>query len=103
MFRAILYLIVFIVAVSVIRSVLGIVGNLLGAIFGNPASPPEAQTSRAGGAGSGASASTPANMETLHKDPVCGTFVAPSTAWQKVAGGTTYYFCSTHCRDQFKG
>jgi YHS domain-containing protein len=98
-FRAILYLIVFIVAVSVIRSVLGIVGNLLGGLFGT--APPPAQASRAGGPGA-ASASSP-NMETLHKDPVCGTFVAPSTAWQKVSGGKTYYFCSTHCRDQFKG
>jgi YHS domain-containing protein len=66
-FRAILYLIVFIVAVS----------------RGAPPSQP--------------------GMESLHKDPVCGTFVAPSTAWQKVSSGKTYYFCSTHCRDQFKG
>ena len=39
--------------------------------------------------------------EALHKDPVCGTFVAASTAVQKTRGGQTYYFCSTECRDKF--
>lgn len=93
MFRAILYLIVFIVAVSVIRSVLGIVAKF----FGSMATPVTSAPTRAPGSGAGSPA------ESLHKDPVCGTFVAPSTAWQKAVGGKTYYFCSTHCRDQFKG
>jgi YHS domain-containing protein len=90
-FRAILYLIVFIVAVSVIRSVMGIIGKLFGAMMTPPAPPVSTPPS------------SPPGMESLHKDPVCGTFVAPSAAWQKVSGGKTYYFCSTHCRDQFKG
>jgi len=38
----------------------------------------------------------------LKKDPVCGTFISTSTAFQKSAGGQTYYFCSTECRDKFK-
>jgi uncharacterized protein len=89
-FRAILYLIVFIVAVSVIRSVMGIIGKLFGAMM--PQQPPASTPS-----------SSPPGMESLHKDPVCGTFVAPSAAWQKASGGKTYYFCSTQCRDKFKG
>ncbi|HXP84441.1 MAG TPA: YHS domain-containing protein [Bryobacteraceae bacterium] len=95
MFRAILYLIVFIVAVSVIRSVMGIIGKLFGAMM-SPQAPPVSNTQ------SGRAATPSPTMESLHKDPVCGTFVAPSTAWQKVSGGKTYYFCSTQCRDQFK-
>lgn len=91
MFRAILYLIVFVVAVSVIRSVVGIIGNL----FGGLASPPNPPVSQG--------PPPQQQMESLQKDPVCGTFVAPSTAWQKASGGKTYYFCSTDCRDQFKG
>jgi len=37
----------------------------------------------------------------LKKDPVCGTFISTATAFQKLVRGETYYFCSTHCRDQF--
>jgi len=38
----------------------------------------------------------------LVRDPVCGTFVAPSTALSAEAGGTTHYFCSEKCRSEFK-
>jgi uncharacterized protein len=41
--------------------------------------------------------------EELKKDPVCGTFIAPSTAVRKMLGGETYYFCSAQCRDKFRG
>lgn len=37
----------------------------------------------------------------LKKDPVCGTFVAPSVAVAATKGGQTYYFCSAECRDKF--
>ena len=37
----------------------------------------------------------------LARDPVCGTFVAPSTALSAEAGGTTHYFCSEKCRSEF--
>jgi len=37
------------------------------------------------------------------KDPVCGVSVEPkSAAAAAVRGGSTYYFCSTSCRDQFE-
>lgn len=35
------------------------------------------------------------------KDPVCGMSVDPQQASQQTHGGTTYYFCSPHCRDRF--
>jgi YHS domain-containing protein len=38
----------------------------------------------------------------LKKDPVCGTFISTATAFEILAG-QTYYFCSTECRDKFKG
>ena len=38
----------------------------------------------------------------LVRDPVCGTFVAPTTALSAEAGGTTHYFCSEKCRSEFK-
>ncbi len=36
----------------------------------------------------------------LYKDPVCGTFVAPSSL-QSTASGKTVYFCSRECRDRY--
>ena len=35
------------------------------------------------------------------RDPVCGTFVVPSTPHRKTISGTAYYFCSPECRDKF--
>lgn len=37
------------------------------------------------------------------KDPVCGMSVDPkNAAAAAVRGGSTYYFCSTDCRDKFE-
>jgi YHS domain-containing protein len=36
----------------------------------------------------------------LYKDPVCGTFVPPSSL-QSTASGKTVYFCSQECRDRY--
>lgn len=52
------------------------------------------------------SAPRPSSMpvpEALKKDPVCGTFVAPSAALRRTVHGETYFFCSPECRDKFKG
>ena len=37
----------------------------------------------------------------LVRDPVCGTFVAPSRALSARAGSTVHYFCSERCRKAF--
>lgn len=38
----------------------------------------------------------------LVRDPVCGTFVAPSAALSLTSGPTTHYFCSEKCRDAYE-
>jgi YHS domain-containing protein len=38
----------------------------------------------------------------LVRDPVCGTYVAPSNALSLTSGGTTHYFCSDDCRKKFR-
>lgn len=85
MIRLILYLLSFLLLITVVRDLLKFVLRLMGAAL-NPArqKPPEAV---AGGE--------------LKKDPVCGTFVSALTAPTKTVGGQTYYFCSTDCRDKF--
>jgi YHS domain-containing protein len=95
MFRAILYLIGFMLIMSVIRSVLGIIGKAFSGLS-NSSSP------QAGASGSRPSAN-PSSVGELKKDPVCGTFISTATAFQKFSNGQTYYFCSTECRDKFKG
>lgn len=46
-------------------------------------------------------------MTTMHKpqsatkDPVCGMTVDEATALHTERGGTTFYFCSDHCRTKF--
>ena len=45
----------------------------------------------------------PAAAGETHRDPVCGMMVAPATAaGSHEYGGTTWYFCSTHCLHKFR-
>lgn len=37
----------------------------------------------------------------LRRDPVCGTYVAPGSALSLTSGGTTQYFCSEKCRNEY--
>lgn len=90
MFRGLLYLILFTLAVSVIKAVVGIITKA----FSEPSSTPEAGPMR--------SRSSHAIGE-LRKDPVCGTFVSTATAVQLRRGGELHYFCSADCRDKFRG
>lgn len=85
--RLIFYLVVGVIVLTLLRSVLEAIGK---AFTGSP-SPASAPPAAPG-------AQQP---QSLKKDPVCGTFVAPATAVQKTRGGETYYFCSAACRDKF--
>jgi YHS domain-containing protein len=38
----------------------------------------------------------------LVRDPVCGTYVAPTAALSLSAGGSTHYFCSEECRAKYR-
>jgi YHS domain-containing protein len=90
--RAVLYLIGAVLAISVIRSIIGIVAKGFADLF-HPPQEPSGPRPRA--------VRVPAT-EALKKDPVCGTFLAPSTAVILTTGGERYYFCSAECRDKFQ-
>lgn len=83
MFRILFFLILAILLISVLRGVLGFVASL----FTNATVGPERRAAP--------------QQEALKKDPVCGTFVAPSAAVRLEKGGQTYFFCSAACRDKF--
>ena len=80
---------------SVIRSVLGIVGKAFSGLSNTPS--PQA------GASGSRPPQNPSSGGELKKDPVCGTFISTATAFQKYSQGQTFYFCSTECRDKFNG
>ncbi len=86
--RFIFYLIAAVLIITVLRSIVGTVLKGFAGLL-NPRAPtprrPEA----------------PSLGGELKKDPVCGTFIATSTAFKKTVGAQTYYFCSAACRDKF--
>ena len=91
MFRAILELVITILVAMVARAVLGSVVKG----FGNAAAAarqahPQQQQQQTEAKPTGE----------LHKDPVCGTYVAESTAFQRRASGKTFYYCSDACRSK---
>ena len=88
MLRALAYLIFGILLITILRSVLGMFGQLFSTFTMGPEKRPADPRS-----------GPPA--QTLQKDPVCGTFVSASTEWRKAKDGKTYYFCSAECRDKF--
>jgi len=92
MFRGILYLVIGLLILTFVRSVMGMITKAFGELFNASSGQP----------GASRPSSTPTGGE-LKKDPVCGTFISTATAFQKAAGGQTYYFCSTACRDKFAG
>ena len=96
MFRALIEMIVTLVAVYLVRQVLAILASSFKGGFGGSTNP------------SGAAGGPPPKPPTagtigeLKKDPVCGTFISTETAFQKAVGGETMYFCSKECRDKYK-
>ncbi len=79
------------IVITVLRSVIGVVMKTVASLLGG-GTRSNAQPRRP---------SVPMGGE-LKKDPVCGTFIATSSAVQKTIGGEVYYFCSPQCRDKFK-
>jgi YHS domain-containing protein len=93
--RWLLDAVVAVLVITVMRSVVGIVLKGVSDLFrpsgtASPAGPRPREAPRP-------------IAEELKKDPVCGTFIAPSSAVRKMLGGETYYFCSPECRDKFRG
>ncbi|HTU46806.1 MAG TPA: hypothetical protein VMF91_17190 [Bryobacteraceae bacterium] len=97
MLRALIELLITIlivlVARAVLTSVLKGIANASASAFrsGNPQFTAQRQADSP-------SASTAAGD--LHKDPVCGTYVAESTPFRQNVSGQTFYYCSDACREK---
>ncbi len=94
MLRLIAVILASIFAISILRSVIGLIMKAFGELVG-----PNLAKSAPGGQPQSTSSETPVAGE-LKKDPVCGTYVLAATAVKMTSGGQTYYFCSTDCRDK---
>jgi len=92
MFRAIFYLLLTVVVISVLKSIIGIVLKGVSEVM-RPGSTNQ-------GAGAGPSQQVPLTGE-LKKDPVCGTYIAAASAIKEKVGGQTFHFCSQGCRDKY--
>lgn len=88
MFAFLARLILFLVAVSVIRSVVTFVQRALTGV--RPPAVARGPSRAPGG---------PATM--LQQDPVCGTYVAVDTSLKRVVKGKVLHFCSPECRDKY--
>jgi YHS domain-containing protein len=92
MFRAIFYLLVTVVVITVMKSIVGIVLKGMAEAMKPGSTAP--------GAGARPSNQVPLTGE-LKKDPVCGTYIAAATSIQEKVGGQTFHFCSPECRDKY--
>ena len=95
MLRALFELILTIIAVMIARAILtSIMRGIAKASSGG--------VRDAGTQPTGQSAPSPAahTAGELRRDPVCGTYVAESTAFQRHIGGQTFYYCSEACREK---
>jgi YHS domain-containing protein len=92
MFRAIFYLLLTVVVITVMKSIIGIV--LKGV---SEAMKPGSTTQ---GNGARPSQQVPLTGE-LKKDPVCGTYIAAASSVKEKVGGQTFHFCSQECRDKY--
>jgi len=90
MFRLILWLISAVIAITFIRSVIGVLARGFSLLVNPQQSPQRGPTS----------ANVPLTGE-LKRDPVCGTFVSTNTSVKHGAGADAVHFCSAACRDKF--
>jgi len=88
MFSFLARLILFLIAISVIRAVISYVQRAFTGVR-----PPTGVRGAAGTPG------TPATM--LQQDPVCGTYVAVDSSLKRVVNGRVLHFCSAECRDKY--
>ena len=82
------WLIIFLVARSVITGVARFFRNVSDGAATHPAPRAPGELQSAG---------------ELRKDPVCETYISIPSPWAKLVKGDTVYFCSKECRDKFRG
>jgi YHS domain-containing protein len=92
MFRAIFYLFLTFVGLTVVKSIVGMVLKGFAEAM-KPGSTATGATPRSVG-------QVPLSGE-LKKDPVCGTYISAASSIKQTVAGETVHFCSQDCRDKY--
>jgi|SRR3954465_8584153 len=95
MFRTFFYLLVTIFALTIMRSVIGMIMRGFSDLMSS-----DQQRTGMGQQPPPSAAGAPGGE--LKRDPVCGTYVPASTGFRKTVAGQVVHFCSAECRDRFK-
>jgi YHS domain-containing protein len=90
MFYFLARLLLFVIALSALRSVV----TMIQRAFTSGRTPPAVRN-----APTAQQSGQAATM--LQQDPVCGTYVAIDTSLKRVVGGRVVHFCSPECRDKY--
>ena len=96
MFRALIELLIVVLVVIVARALLT---SLMRGVANASANAFRSQMQSSTGQ-SGKAEPPPASGGELHKDPVCGTYVAESTPFRQHIFGQNFYYCSETCREK---
>ena len=91
MFRFLLLALLFVILISVLRTIIGAVMKGMGDFMGSAQSPPSAAPK---------GKASPQIGGDLHRDPICGTFGAESTPFQRRTASKVFYYCSDVCREK---
>ncbi len=84
MIRFVLYLFLAVLALSFIRTILGMLGKAVRAAAPGRSSPVE-----------------PRKAGELKRDPVCGVYVSTATSVKRTVGGEVIHFCSARCSERY--
>ena len=85
---ALLDLLLLVLAMVMARAVWRVIDGVMDGLSG--------RASRGGGG------NVPARGVQMERDPVCGTYVIPDHAVALSDGSGRVFFCSAHCRDQYR-
>lgn len=96
MFRALIELLITVLVVIVARAVLT---SIMKGVANASADAFRSHVQSSTGQPSNAPPQPPTAGD-LHKDPICGTYVAESTPFRQHILGQVFYYCSESCREK---
>ena len=100
MYRALFELLITVFIIVVARSLLtSLLKGIATASRSFQAGPDQSRNGDPSAASASGQKRSPSPSE-LHKDPVCGTYVAESTPYQRRSSSEVFYYCSTQCREK---
>lgn len=90
MLRSLVYILATVLVISLLRSILGVLGKAVSGLFDSGSASAHANPRPS---------AAPVGGE-LKRDPVCGVYVSTAVSVKKQSGGETLHFCSEACRDK---